>query len=62
MAKKTKQYLTYAPKETVITIQNDDTFPNLKNIAGDSVESHKDLEVANAIIGGEEIRQQNENL
>ncbi|WP_180955708.1 MULTISPECIES: hypothetical protein [Bacillus] len=62
MAKKTEEYLTYAPKQPVITIQNDDTYPNLKNIPGDSVDSHKDLEVANAIIGGEEIRQQNENL
>jgi hypothetical protein len=61
MAKK-EDYLTTAPKEPQITINNGSLFPNLKNIAGDSVDEHKYLEEANIIITGDEIRQQNENL
>lgn len=55
-------YFTNAPKQPEISIQTDGTFPNKKNIAGDSVNEHKHLEVANAILAGEEIRQQNDNL
>lgn len=55
-------FLTNAPKEKQITINNGSTFPNLKNIAGDSIDEHKYLEEANTIISGDEIRQQNENL
>jgi hypothetical protein len=61
MAKK-EDYLTTAPKEQQITINNGSVFPNLKNVAGDSVDEHKYLEEANTIIAGDEIRQQNENL
>jgi hypothetical protein len=61
MAKK-EDYLTTAPKEQQITINNGAVFPNLKNVAGDSVDEHKYLEEANTIIAGDEIRQQNENL
>lgn len=59
---KRNDYYTNAPKQPEISIQTDGTFPNKKNIAGNSVNEHKHLEVANAILGGEEIRQQNENL
>nr|WP_090638387.1 hypothetical protein [Neobacillus massiliamazoniensis] len=59
---KKEDYLTTAPKEAQITIQNGAIFPNLKNVAGDSVDEHKFLEEANTIITGDEIRQQNENL
>jgi len=63
MAKtKNKDYLTTAPKESQLTIQNGSVFPNLKNIPGDSVDEHEFLEEANTIITGDEIRQQNENL
>lgn len=36
--------------------------PNLKNIRGDSVNEYKELEEANILITGDEIKQQNENL
>ncbi|GHH98380.1 hypothetical protein [Neobacillus kokaensis] len=61
MARK-QDFLTTAPKKQEITINNGNVFPNLKNIPGDSVDEHKQLEEANAIITGDEIRQQNENL
>ncbi|OLS39860.1 hypothetical protein [Bacillus sp. MRMR6] len=63
MAKTQKEdYLTTAPKESQITINNGAIYPNLKNIAGNSVDGHKALEEANTIISGDEIGQQNENL
>lgn len=63
MAKaKAKDYLTNAPKEEQMTIENGSIFPNLKNVSGDSVDEHKFLEEANILINGDEIRQQNENL
>ena len=49
-------------KQPELTIQTDNVAPNPKVIAGDSVNKHKDLEVANALIAGGEIGQQNENL
>lgn len=61
MAKK-EDYLTTAPKESQITVNNGAVFPNLKNVPGDSVDEHKFLEEANTLIAGKEIRQQNENL
>lgn len=60
--KKEKEYLTNAASKSQMTIQNGGDFPNLKNIPGDSVDEHKELELANAIISGDEIHQQNENL
>lgn len=60
--KKDNEYLTNATKQDQVTIQNGGSFPNLKNIPGDSVDEHKDQEVANQIITGDEIKQQNENL
>jgi hypothetical protein len=63
MAKAKKDdYLTTAPKEAQMTINNGGIFPNQKNIPGDSVDEHERLEEANTIITGDEIRQQNENL
>lgn len=60
--KKDEEYLTQAAKGEQITIDTDGRSPNLKNYPGDSVDEHEQLETANAIISGEEIRQQNENL
>ncbi|EIJ78141.1 hypothetical protein PB1_11294 [Bacillus methanolicus PB1] len=62
MQKREEKYLTHAPKNHEFTIQTDDVFPNSKNFPGDSVDNHKNLEVANMIVGGKEIGQQNENL
>lgn len=56
------QYLTNSPARTQVSIQSSESIPNSKNIPGDSVESHKELELANAILSGDEIKQQNENL
>jgi hypothetical protein len=59
---KAKDYLTTAPKEQQLTIENGSIFPNLKNVPGDSVDELKFLEEANLIVAGNEIGQQNENL
>ncbi|MBS4216059.1 MULTISPECIES: hypothetical protein [Neobacillus] len=61
MAKK-EDYLTTAPKEKSITINNGAIYPNLKNVPGDSVDEHEFLKEANSIIAAGEIGQQNENL
>ncbi|KGR85298.1 hypothetical protein CD30_19195 [Ureibacillus massiliensis 4400831 = CIP 108448 = CCUG 49529] len=59
---KEEKYLTTSPKEHKITIENGSRFPNLKNIAGNSVDGHKELEEANIdFITSKEIGQQNEN-
>ena len=62
MKEKEEQYLTNAPKEEKVTIQTDDTIPNLKNIPGDSIDDYTDLKKANTILAEKEIGQQNENL
>lgn len=59
---KQENFLTNAPKNKEATVENGTSFPNLKNVAGDSVDEHKELEEANIIITGDEIKQQNENL
>ncbi len=59
---KKEDYLTAAPKEKQMTINNGAIFPNEKNVPGDSVDEHKFLEEANTILAGDEIGQQNENL
>jgi hypothetical protein len=61
MAKK-DQYLTNSPAREQVSIQSSEVISNSKNIPGDSVEAHKELELANAILTGDEIKQQNENL
>ncbi|KAA9025754.1 hypothetical protein [Niallia endozanthoxylica] len=63
MAKaKTKDYLTTAPEEEKVTVENGSIFPNEKIVAGDSVDEHKRVEEANILIASNEIGQQNENL
>jgi hypothetical protein len=62
MEKSEERFLTNAPKEKKLTIFSDQTFPNLKNTPGDSVDEYAELKTANGILAGEEIRQQNENL
>lgn len=62
IVQKEDQYLSNAPKGQKMTIQTDSTFPNLKNIDGDSVNKHKQQEVANSLIAEKEIGQQQENL
>ncbi|MBI0575922.1 hypothetical protein IEC97_01000 [Neobacillus cucumis] len=63
MAKAKKEdYLTNAPRQEQVTIENGSIFPNLKNVAGDSVDRHMELTEANIVITGDEIKQQNENL
>lgn len=59
---KTDNFLTTAPKQPQISTNTGGEFPNLKNGPGDSVNEHKNLEDANHILAGDEIRQQNENL
>jgi hypothetical protein len=60
---KKEDYLTTTPKKEKVTIETGNRFPNLKNVAGDSVDEHKSLEEANiTTVTENEIRQQNENL
>jgi hypothetical protein len=54
--------LTHVPNREQITLQTDRTFPIQKNIDGDSVNEHRDIEAANSLIAEKEIGQQNENL
>lgn len=61
MTKKTN-YTTPAIKKPVFTIESGDTYPNPESIPGNSVDEHKQLEEANTLMGGDEIKQQNENL
>jgi hypothetical protein len=56
------QYLTNSPAQEQVSIQSSEAIPISKNIPGDSVDAHKELELANAILTGDEIKQQNENL
>lgn len=56
------QYLTNSPARTQVSIQSNEAIPNSRNLPGDSVDAHKELELANAILTGDEIKQQNENL
>ncbi|MGM7724633.1 hypothetical protein [uncultured Metabacillus sp.] len=58
---KKENYLTNAPKKEQITLQTDGSYPNLKNIDGDSVNEHKHQEVANSLIAEKEFGQQQEN-
>lgn len=55
-------YESTAPKQETVTIQTGSAGPNPKSIPGNSVNKHKQLELANAVIAGDEIKQQNENL
>jgi hypothetical protein len=55
-------YASTAPKKPTVTIQTDSSSPNPKSIPGNSVNEHKQLELANALLAENEIGQQNENL
>jgi hypothetical protein len=61
MAKK-EDYLTTAPKNQQVTINNGSHFPNQKHLPGDSVEEYEYQKEANLLLTGDEIHQQNENL
>ena len=56
--RKTKDRTLNQPE---FTNQTDKGYTNIKNIPGDSVEEHRNIEFANIIISGNEIKQQNEN-
>lgn len=61
MKYKDEHYLTHAPKNEKVTVTTNNSYPNLKNYPGDSVNEHEQLETANAIIAEGEIGQQREN-
>ncbi|UII54260.1 hypothetical protein LS684_11205 [Cytobacillus spongiae] len=56
---RTNNYVTTAPieKEVTTSIEN-----NTKQNPGDSVNVNEEIKIANTILAGEEIKQQNENL
>lgn len=60
--KESEKYLTTAPEEPKITVENDSRYPNLKSVPGNSVDGYNELKEANATFAREEIKQQNENL
>lgn len=60
--KKQENYLKNSHKKQKLTLGNGSTFPNGKNMSGNSVDEHKAFEEANIILTGDEIKQQNENL
>ena len=51
MKENDEKYLTYAPKEEMVTIETGGIFPNLKHAAGDSVDEHDQPESASGIRG-----------
>jgi hypothetical protein len=55
-------YLTNSPARAQASVQSSEAISISKNIPGDSVDAHKELELANAILTGDEIKQQSENL
>lgn len=58
---KEDKYSSSAPKEAQITVDNDQNYPNKKVISGNSVDEHKELEVANMELAEKEIGQQFHN-
>jgi hypothetical protein len=62
LMKNKNHYLTNSPVKETVTVQSGEAISISKNIPGDSVDEHKELELANAILTGDEIKQQNENL
>jgi hypothetical protein len=60
--KKTNEALTNTSEEGSKAVQNGSQLPRFNNTPGDSVDELRNLEDANEIITGDEIRQQNENL
>lgn len=57
---KDDEFLTNAPKKEEFSIQSE-SYPNRKNTPGNSVNEHKNLEIANEYLAGKEIGQQREN-
>lgn len=54
---------TNAPKNIELILQADANARLMNHFyPGDSVNEHKNLEIANEFISGDEIKQQNENL
>lgn len=54
---------TNAPKNIELTVQADANARLLNDFfPGNSVNEHKNLEIANEIVGGDEVKQQNDNL
>lgn len=60
--KKTNESLTNSSEEITKAVQKESQLPRFENTPGDSVDELRNLEDANEIISGDEIRQQNENL
>lgn len=50
------------PKKETLTVRTNNVLRNKRNIPGNSVDQHYELEEANAVIAEDEIEQQNENL
>ena len=59
---KKEKYLTTAPEEPKLTIENGSRYPNLKSVPGNSVDQFNELKESNAFLAQKEIKQQNENL
>ncbi|MCL6574382.1 MAG: hypothetical protein K6T88_22340 [Bacillus sp. (in: Bacteria)] len=59
---KKEDHQTTAAKKTHSEFDKGSTLPNKIVVSGESVEEHRNLEEANIINTGDEIRQQNENL
>ena len=51
-----------APKKKESSIENEIISSKFKNVVGDSVNKHNNLEEANSFLANGEIGQQNENL
>ena len=51
-----------APKKKESSIENEIRSAKFKNVVGDSVNKHNNLEEANSFLAEDEIGQQNENL
>ena len=51
-----------APKKKESSIENEIISSKFKNVVGDSVNKHNNLEEANSFLAESEIGQQNENL
>ncbi|WML47943.1 hypothetical protein RCG23_21960 [Neobacillus sp. PS3-34] len=60
--KKNEGFQEAVPDRPQMTVDSSGRFREQKIVPGDSVEEHKYLETANSLLGGKEIRQQNENL
>lgn len=57
-----EKYSTAPSKEKTLTVRTNNVLRNKRNIPGNSVNQHYELEEANALIAEDEIGQQNENL